>query len=422
MPCAFKIEPLEFYVRDSGCQFTEETDFHKVDGQDWCRFHMPVEDEHGAKTGKGKWGKEEIAAFNAAIFDFIATAKAKEKAKAKEMCADLTGVVFPGDISFDRFADPRSALPWISFYRVHFADHAGFAEAHFAGDAWFDGAHFADHAGFAGAHFAGDARFRGRVEKPMPPASGTDGGKGAGIGDSFNSVSFAGARFTNSEAHCDFSNRRFLTTADFSQAVFHSVPEFHGSVLHQDTIFRGTKFLNTQNPAAPAAYRTLKLAMEESRAWDEANMFYALERQSRRRQKDTPAPEKFFSWLYEQVSYYGTNFLRPLGCLLFVTIAAFLVYDAMLETHTAGLGQAYLPQARPALVFAMEQIVRPFAVWTVDYLKSAGGAPSDAAKAAKTLIENFPVCVRVVATLQSVLSLSLVALFLLALRRRFKMG
>lgn len=60
--------------------------------------------------------------------------------------------------------------------------------------------------------------------------------------------------------------------------------------------------------------------------------------------------------------------------------------------------------------FTVEQIVRPFWIWsssTEEILRSRFGS-------------NLMV-VRLVATIQSIVSLTLIALFLLALRRRFKM-
>jgi hypothetical protein len=55
MPCAFQAErPFPFHELGPGCQFTDEAVFHAVDGQDWCRFHIPVEDAKGVRTAKAE--------------------------------------------------------------------------------------------------------------------------------------------------------------------------------------------------------------------------------------------------------------------------------------------------------------------------------------------------------------------------------
>lgn len=61
----------------------------------------------------------------------------------------------------------------------------------------------------------------------------------------------------------------------------------------------------------------------------------------------------------------------------------------------------------------MEQIARPFFIWTSTYVPLPG---------IKVIMEQSPLLLRWVATVQSLLSLGLITLFILARRRRFKMG
>lgn len=71
-----------------------------------------------------------------------------------------------------------------------------------------------------------------------------------------------------------------------------------------------------------------------------------------------------------------------------------------------------LPYIRIATV-TLEQVVRPFQVWQTDYLLKAFELPVKR--------EGWALVFRLVSTLQSALSLGLIATSLLALRRRFKL-
>ena len=62
--------------------------------------------------------------------------------------------------------------------------------------------------------------------------------------------------------------------------------------------------------------------------------------------------------------------------------------------------------------FAMTQIVRPSFIWT-----TRGMAQSELT----AVVIHWPLALRLVATVQSVASISLIALFLLSLRRQFRL-
>lgn len=204
-----------------------------------------------------------------------------------------------------------------------------------------------------------------------------------------------------------FNNRVFSVETDFSESVFHRAPRFHNCELHQDTDFRATTFLDTRSVYAARAYRTLKLAMGEQRARNEEGLFYALEQRSLRSQSGTPMSTKIVSLLYETAADYGRSFLRPLMWLGIATGVFLLIYlwiGSMwgIDLHAHG---------SQVLVFTIEQIVRPFYIWTVT-----------GADTAKDVFGRVPLFLRFLATLESVLGLSAVALFLLALRWQFRRG
>ena len=458
-----------------GCQFQDEPEDRLVEHADGhrCRFHLPLDvpDKDGVR--KSEWDAGTVGDFNNAIFAVI------DAAKKVYRRADLTGVVFPGEIECERYRGAENALPPILFSKAHFGGLAWFGEARFGGDAlfreahfdaaaWFSEAHFGggaqfdsahfggyalfeeahfggdvsfDKAHFGGgarfgeahfdgdtwfhsAHFGGDAWFNGGAEDGGAAArreaislesrpgeadatvtTGTLSTSARPAGNSFRYAAFSGAEF---HRLVSFANRRFTDTTRFGSATFHRAPGFHNAVLHQDTDFIDTKFLDRSGAAAPA-YRTLKLAMERLRARDEEGMFYAYEMESRRHQADTPGAVKLFSWVYQLGSDYGRSLLRPLLIFAVVTVAFYLLYT--------GIGViAQRPIWQPgAIQFVIDQVVRPFAVLAGDY------ASARADRWGVWFVGEWPFLARLLATVQSLTSLGLFALFLLALRRRFRM-
>jgi hypothetical protein len=438
MDCAFHLErPLPFERLGPGCQFQKSQfpkfapDLIEFDGKTWCPFHLPMESADGSPSPKAGWDGQTIREFNEAIFAFI------DKAKAEGRPAGLAGTVFPGDITFDRYRDGTSELPSVSFFRAHFSGNAGFQEAHFGGDADFEKARFGDTAWFDKAQFSGSAwfeepqfdrgarfkearfggnvwfrgaRFGGNADFSGAPGASEGGndGKDGSISDRFHFVTFAGARFSD-HGYTRFSNRRFLDQTDFSKAIFPVAPEFHNAVLHQDTDFTGTRFLDTETDHAARAYRTLKLAMERVRARDGEAVFHALEMESRRKREETPLSVKVFSLLYKWAADYGRSFISPLGWLGETAGIFFLVYLICFAALTTGglVEQDVWDVWR----FTMRQIVRPFDAFT---LGTTEGLPAS--------LSRIPLWLGFVAAIQSILSLGLIALFILALRRRFRMG
>ena len=154
--------------------------------------------------------------------------------------------------------------------------------------------------------------------------------------------------------------------------------------------------------------------MERVRAGDEQAMFYALEMESRRKREDTPLSVKVFSKLYEVAADYGRSFMRPFYWLLGLWGVFFLIYLAAfapgiyLEVWDGVVNWGVLADVAQ---FTVEQTVRPFSAFTLTECIEVGSE-----------------CVEVsfglacVAAIQSILSLGLIALFILALRRRFRMG
>ena len=450
MPCCFRTKRW-FSEYAPGCQFDVSEDrLVAFGGQTYCPLHLPMAGADGTPSPKAAWSEEQIEAFNAEVFAIIdAVRDANIRGEPDE--ADLSGVVFPGEINFGVY-DADRPLPTISFGAAEFSSKAEFGGATFSGHAYFAQATFSGHAYFVwatflrradfaratfaggtifvGATFKGVADFSGGAEEFGAPerrytlewtgAPGDEDGSVACVGAAtqparpsasvFQLVDFAGAEFG---VDISFNNRRFTDITNFRDAVFGKAPKFHNAVLHQDTDFTGARFEDFASDDAARNYRTLKLAMEQVRARQEEAMFFALEQRSLRNQSETPWTGKLASAFYEWAAEYGQSFVRPVLWLLAFTIIFAGVYaTVMLEARDLH-SVAFAPCPFDYLTFTLKQTFRPFEIWS----------------SRPYLIEPFecyglvgpPLLLRLLATLQSLFTFGMLTLFLLALRKRFRM-
>jgi len=149
--------------------------------------------------------------------------------------------------------------------------------------------------------------------------------------------------------------------------------------------------------------------MEQIRARQEEAMFYGLEQESLRSKENTPMSVKLLSYTYQVTSNYGQSFLRPLAWLGATTLGFFLIYSVFSYFTTNQLWHFL-----ESFQFTIEQLVRPFSAWLPN-----GGMSM------KSLL-GFNVLgvlgLQILGTIQGIISLSLMTLFILAVRRRFKLG
>lgn len=158
--------------------------------------------------------------------------------------------------------------------------------------------------------------------------------------------------------------------------------------------------------------------MADVHARGEEAKFYALEQKSLLRDKDTPFSTKAFSWLYWLASDYGQSVMRPLLGLL----VTFLMFSAIYVAYLMNLMDLMPPgfvflqaHGEDVLRFALRQVFKPFEVF------SARGGSSVPTEATLETLTQVPLLLAFLAAVHSVLTLSFLALFLLALRRRFKL-
>ena len=437
------------------CQFEGETEFFSFDGKEWCRFHLPLRDAAGNKSDKGRgkngWkkGGAERTKFSAEIHARLgaATPWKGRNSGDDDTRAHLKGVAFPPGFDFSGICNEihadftRAIFGTIRFSRLKFGDYTSFNRATFGGRAFFEGATFGDRAYFTGATFGDWAYFEGATFGDWAGFRGAIFGGGAIFDNAAfdDSPNFAEAKFSGSvnfatsqeknlrlervnfsnaifTGACKFDNRRFGPGVNFNGATFEDLAEFHGCEFHPGMSFHQTKFLKTKEDKLNTkkdnddaterlerSYRTLKLEMEKLRARNEEADFFALEMECRRQRGSVPPFERFAATLYKHLSDYGRSVDLPLIWLLVLAYAAHYLYLGV-----AMIGCNPGPGAR--LAFTLEQMFRPFFVWDK-------GAPGTG----NCLVENFPLLIPFLASLQSLGTIGLLTLFLLALRRRFKM-
>lgn len=369
-------------------------------GRKYCRFHAPMEARDGNGVAKNDWNWNRIGAFNDEIIELL------RKPKPDEV-TDFTGVVFPADIAFSGTEEStKRVLGSISFSKATFSRDARFAGATFSDFATFVGATFSGDADFDGATFSLDAWFDGATFKKWA----TFAGRGTGGSAEFDLISFGPHRKQpcRFEGHADFSNRHFRNFANFREAVFVRAPVFHASELHQGTDFTGTQFLDLGGDAAPA-YRTLKLAMAEMRARDEEGMFAALEHKCRRKRSDTSPFVKALSYVYGWTSDYGQFAGWPIVWLIGVAVVSFAMYLVGYSGMRSASPAERMSVMAETLHFTLRQVVDPFSA----FQKTEGYAVA-------RVFNDPPLGLALIASVQSLFSLAMIALFLLALRWRFR--
>ena len=430
-------------------------------------FHLPWEDQDGALSPKADWrdASDEWLRFQTEIIKRLGEAgpsgRATPDATDYYGRADFRRVAFPSIFDFSVFESPLHAtFEDASFGQIHgfsnasfggltsfrratfregvifanarfgeedvyvsftifkgaamfegasFMNEVHFSDATFSGSANFDDAKFGDQASFNGAKFLGEATFSVRdVDK---------------ANTKFQRINFSKAEF---HGPCSFENRNFTANASFNDAEFHDLVKFHGCTFHQGMSFHDTKFYKThggydaegfENDAETEklerSYRTLKLGMETLRARNEEAMFFAKEMECRRNRSDIGLFEHFVAFSYEKLSNYGQSILKPLVWLTGFTALMWCVYYVTGEKTLTDLVLDVISgkvESWEIAKFTIGQMFRPFFVWSA----TSGDKAID-------LVRYNPFLIPLLASLQSLATLSLLALFLLALRRRFKM-
>jgi uncharacterized protein YjbI with pentapeptide repeats len=311
------------------------------------------------------------------------------------MCSIFLGCSFYKTI----FIKNTSFLCASLFGSINFNREIIFNEAKFFGNANFTNTAFNIATNFEQAEFLSSATFS--YEENI---------------DNLKSKTFQEINFRKSNfSEIKFTNRKFLSKTNFSDCVFNKPPQFHGCALHQHTIFTMNQklFRDTSNNEAVSAYRVLRLAMENLKARREEAMFYSLEQESLKNSKQMKFTDLLVSYCYKWFSNYGQSISRPLIWLLGTIVVACLLYGLFLTPSLhihAPIDWSLIKKIiRNSSHISILEIIKPF---TVD---SSADYPF-----LQEVLNRYPTGARIIIIFQSLLSITYIALTLLAIRWKFK--
>lgn len=402
------------------CQFRQARDFYTFEGRTWCHFHLPAIGTSGELSPKVSWSEDKIGRFNDEVLGSIRAVR-----EMGDHAVDFSGVVFPGTIQFGWWHDSKEKFPYLWFVEAVFLGDADFSNIDFIGEVDFENAVFYKYARFnhssfggytrfVGTAFLGHAQFDGSTFHDIADFAGFYVSRGDDPketfrtphrptvpGDFWSTAVFDDAQFLGCAR---FTNRNFRHITSFASVIFNVAPEFENCELHESINFEGAKFLDTGSDGAVQSYRTLKRAMEAIRARRFEGIFYALEQRSLRRTGADSLVNRSISAIYDGLSDYGQSCIRPFFIWLVTQTIFSIVYATI-----AAKGLVILPKVdwSQAVAFAMAQSLRPFAIWATNY------APPQWAQ------ESW-LMVRVIGTVNSLISSLLWGLSILALRWRFR--
>lgn len=211
----------------------------------------------------------------------------------------------------------------------------------------------------------------------------------------------------------DFQNTEFHAKTSFDGCEFHCAPEFFGATLFPDTAFQKAKFLAFDGESQYAAYRELRHLSHDmlKSAQDESRFFAYEQRALANVQVKTKGKrlEGYLSKLYGLASDYGQSIIRPFFGLIGINAPFGVSYAAIpsatIVAEAATQVGAWHTRIPESVGLMLQNLFQPFAILgkTATYLPSCWQ-------------------VALLSGLQTVLSLALFALFILAIRRRFRKG
>jgi uncharacterized protein YjbI with pentapeptide repeats len=423
-------------------------------GKKLCVFHLPADEKDAAEFWKC------LASYMMAIYRRVVDLSTQDftvKAEAWIFRSGFTGLAqdylnaLPRNAS-DLWGHRGFVFPAMD--GIHNFDGfsfvmADFTAAEFTGDALFRRVKFVNGAGFRFAVFRGGAYFG--PESPMWAMSSPSASRAPACTSFDANASFQEAVF---KGRCSFAFVQFKGIASFTEALFKSESFFVGSVFHKEVKFRnatceqesrfddatfnggadlsgmhfekgagfhGAKFgpwldfqgaqLGKMIGGDERAARTIRKLVERDGSYADAGDIYIIEMNFRRRRFEWSHAfiRRLLMELYRGVSRYGESPSRALFCLAILVLTSAGIYlftgfkfmDVPHQHIPLTLGPAWptLGHFGLALVYSFGNIVP-------GWFKPESMGPTSLATG-------------IVSVVQAVFGIVILALFVLAVRRRF---
>lgn len=173
--------------------------------------------------------------------------------------------------------------------------------------------------------------------------------------------------------------------------------------------------------AIEASFRTLKLAMESTRARLSESRFFKLELRARRQRRDPEVPrwERMASRTYGIISDYGDSIVRPLGWSMALVVLFAVLYWLLASFAADTVPEGWMWRMDGfgnALRYSLGRAA-PFGA-----LDGEDSWPWLQTWAERGSLFSWAGIIRVLATFQSALAIVLTFLFALAVRRKFQIS
>lgn len=245
-----------------------------------------------------------------------------------------------------------------------------------------------------------------------------------------------------------FENRVFGGSTAIERCVLKEAPRFQSAKMNQDTSFRDTLFVwrdslkskkgverNAWLGRTERAFRALAQHMESIKAAQQMSFFHAEQMAARHLRKgdaDVARSERWIGKAYQILSGYGGSILRPIVGLFLTWLTAFVSYNLLgrgvLLSWASGIEQHTTLGASMGLASSL--MFRPFYHLSPAFSRASATSPGCGAEnlcdSSNDLlvhfVSNYEGWFQAIATIQSIASIVLVFLLLLAVRRKFQLG
>lgn len=202
------------------------------------------------------------------------------------------------------------------------------------------------------------------------------------------------------------NNRKIIHPIDLRDSKFLSAPNFSGtSLTHGNTFPKISYFISRSGEEDAAAYRILRYISESQRDRELEGMFFALEQESILNKNKSFSKYLSTSFIYKFFSEYGTNITRPILIFL-ISLLIFSLSYTLIKIPKINLS---LPLdwslIKDSFIFSLQQSLSPFS-----YLRDS--KPEG----------NISILLLALTILQSIISITCIALSGLVIRWKFKRG
>jgi hypothetical protein len=223
---------------------------------------------------------------------------------------------------------------------------------------------------------------------------------------------YSAGQATGDFRHSTFQQRLDVSSGfnifNFDRCVFEAAPRFSGDKLPQQTTFHKAKFERTAlKPEDEGSYRNIRNAFHTNRARELEGLFYRYEKICHRKMLPLYSFARWLSCLYDLTARYGQSYERALVTFIILQLVFGFIYEWRSDRlRIPG------PIDWTVVAFTLSQVTKPFELLSA---KDPGGAIYTA-----VVGQSVSPSWDMLTLAQSLLSIIVLALLLIAIRWRFR--